>query len=211
MSGKIFDVFQPGLKRGAERLPYDPEKRYFYVEHPTEGWRVFLRAACFIHEEGHPFNAAKFLVVKKTGKEPTGKWWEPPKGQMEGKDGLRNPKQSLVSIMIENVRREVGEEAKVYKLEKIKHTGEVFQAVEPDFRPNTYFQYHIFQAFASPKTIETAFEEFDWIHQHPKAFARMRRDVVEKDDMAWFNPRRTRMMGRWSPSIVTQYLTAMRN
>jgi len=210
MPDKIFDVMQPGLKRGAERLPYDPEKRYFYVEHPIEGWRVYLRAACFIHEEGVPFNASRFLVVKKTGKEPSGKWWEPPKGQMEGKDGLRNPRQSLLSIMTENVRREVGEEAKIYKLEHIKHTGEVFQAVEPDFLPNTYFQYHIFQAFASPKTIDIAFDEFDWIHEHPKAFARMRRDVVEKDDLAWFNPRQTRMMGRWSPSIVAQYLAAIK-
>ena len=38
---KIHDIFQSGLKRGSERLPYAPQKRYFYVEHPTEGWRVY--------------------------------------------------------------------------------------------------------------------------------------------------------------------------
>ena len=43
----IFDVFQKGLIRGSERLAYDPAKSYAYVEHPTEGWRVYLRSCVF--------------------------------------------------------------------------------------------------------------------------------------------------------------------
>ena len=39
-STPIFDVFQKGLVRGSERLPYDPTKAYAYVEHPTEGWHA---------------------------------------------------------------------------------------------------------------------------------------------------------------------------
>lgn len=34
--GNVFDVFQAGLKRGVEVLPYSPRKKYFYVEHPEE-------------------------------------------------------------------------------------------------------------------------------------------------------------------------------
>jgi hypothetical protein len=83
---KIFDVFQPELIRGSECLPYAPKKRYFYVEHPTEGWRVYLRSACFIHELYKPFNPTKFLVVKRTDADPEKASWEPPKGQMEGRD-----------------------------------------------------------------------------------------------------------------------------
>ena len=43
------DVFQPGLIRGAASLAFAPHKRYFYVEHPEEGWRVYLRDGTFIH------------------------------------------------------------------------------------------------------------------------------------------------------------------
>jgi predicted NUDIX family phosphoesterase len=135
---------------------------------------------------------------------------------MEGKDmhsrmhSHKHSRTPILELLKENVRRETEEEAHITEMKKLRHTGLVFQSQEHDYPPNHFFQYHIFQAFASPKTIETAFEEFDWIHEHPKAFARMRRDVVEKDDMAWFNPRRTRMMGRWSPSIVAQYLSAMK-
>ena len=65
----IFDVFQPGLKRGAASLPFAPHKKYFYVEHPTEGWRVYLRACCFLHEAGVPFqkNVGVFLVSLGVG------------------------------------------------------------------------------------------------------------------------------------------------
>jgi hypothetical protein len=85
-----FDVFQPGLKRGAARLAHAPHKRYFYVEHPEEGWRVYLRACTFIHEAGQPFNAQRFIVVKTTDADPKKKSWEPPKGQMEGKEDRKS-------------------------------------------------------------------------------------------------------------------------
>ena len=205
-SQKVLDVFQPGLKRGAERLPYDPVKRYFYVEHPGEGWRVYLRAACFIHEQNAPFDPERFLVVKRTGGESDKAVWEPPKGQMEGKDGLRDPTDSIYDILRENVRREVLEESKVSVLRSLQHTGLVIQSVEPDFPPNTFFQYHIFSAYAHPVQIKKAFDEFDWIYEHPKAFARMKRDRREKDAISWYDPKTTKLMGKWSPTIVALYI-----
>lgn len=203
-SNAVLDVFQPGLKRGAERLPYDPSKRYFYVEHPTEGWRVYLRAACFIHELNRPFEPSRFLIVKRTGGESDKATWEPPKGQMEGRD--EDASKSIFELLRANVRREVYEEAKIGFLREIQHTGLVLQSVEPDFPPNTYFQYHIFSAYAHPEQIRKAFAEFQWIYEHPKAFRRMSRDRREKDALGWYDLGETKLMGKWSPAIVAQYL-----
>jgi hypothetical protein len=85
----MLDVFQKGLIRGSDSLPYDPSKKYAYVEHPTEGWRVYLRSCAFLHPVYKPFNKMNFLVVKRTGARWSTATWEPPKGQMEGKD-LKN-------------------------------------------------------------------------------------------------------------------------
>jgi 8-oxo-dGTP pyrophosphatase MutT (NUDIX family) len=200
---QIFDVFQPGLIRGSERLPYAPQKKYFYVEHPTEGWRVYLRAACFIHELYKPFNPERFLVVKRTGGDPDRATWEPPKGQMEGKDA--DPRRSIMQLLKENIRREVEEEAKVTYVRELTHTGLVLQAIEPDFQPNTYFQYHIFSGYTHPMQIEKAFKEFDWIQANPEKIMRLRSDKREKDAIAWYSPGMG-MMGRWSPTILKMYL-----
>lgn len=199
----IFDVFQKGLLRGAEQLPYAPQKRYFYVEHPTEGWRVYLRACCFLHEAGVPFDRERFLVVKRYQGDPKKKTWEPPKGQMEGKDA-RNV--SVLRLLEENVRREVEEEAKVQKILNLTHTGLVLQSQEKDYPSNHYFQYHVFQGFVSPQEIAAAAAEFEWLHEHPAAWARMRKDRREKDALAWFHPTQTQLMGKWSPSLVAMYL-----
>ena len=56
----IVDVFQPGLVRGEEVSAYAKKigygvKKYFFVESPKEGWRVFIRACCFIHIKGKEF------------------------------------------------------------------------------------------------------------------------------------------------------------
>lgn len=206
-----FDVFQPGLVRGSERLPYDPRKEYFYVEHPTEGWRVYLRAACFLHELYRPFNAAHFLVVKRTGGEPDKAAWEPPKGQMERKDGVETGagggRKALMTLLKENIRREVAEEAKIRRIRELNHTGLVIQAVEPDFPPNTYFQYHVFSGYVHPTQIQDAFREFEWYAEHPDDFRRLRADKREKDGLAWADegPKK-KMMGRWSPTLVRLYL-----
>ena len=197
-----FDVFQPGLIRGAERLPYAPHKKYFYVEHPTEGWRVYLRAACFVHELYKPFNPTRFIVVKRTGGDPDKASWEPPKGQMEGKDS--GPR-SILQLLKANIRREVEEEAKITYLRELSHTGLVLQAVEPDFKPNTYFQYHIFSCYTHPAQIETAFKEFEWIKEHREEFMKLRSDQREKDAIAWYSPDKG-MMGRWSPTILKMYI-----
>ncbi len=202
----ILDVFQPGLKRGAERLAYAPQKRYFYVEHPTEGWRVYLRACCFLHESGVPFQQDRFLVVKRFGGDAKKRTWEPPKGQMEGKDGLRDPKASILHLLEENVQREVEEEAKVREILHLKHTGQVLQGQEKDYPENHYFQYHVFQGLVRTEEIMNAAAEFRWLHEHPAYWSRLRKDKREKDDLAWFNPRHTLMMGRWSPTLIAMYL-----
>jgi hypothetical protein len=201
---KIFDVFQPGLIRGSERLPYDPRKQYFYVEHPTEGWRVYLRAACFIHELYKPFNPGRFLVVKRTDADASKASWEPPKGQMEAKDG--RAAKPILQLLKENIRRESAEEAKITYIRELNHTGLVVQSIEPDFPPNTHFQYHIFSGYASPRQIDNAFDKFKWIAENPENFKKLRSDQREKDAISWFDAEKTKMMGRWSPTILKLYL-----
>jgi len=202
---KIFDVFQPGLIRGSERLPYAPSKRYFFVEHPTEGWRVYLRAACFIHELYKPFQADRFIVVKRTDGVASKASWEPPKGQMEAKDAGKSDR-SIEHLLKQNMRREVFEEAKIANVRELTYTGLAIQSIEPDFPPNTYFQYHIFSGYAHPAQLEGAWERFAWIEENREEFMRLRADQREKDAIDWFNPETTKMMGRWSPSIVKLYL-----
>ena len=206
MSQQIFDVFQAGLRRGSERLPYDPSKSYAYVEHKTEGWRVYLRSCVFLHPTYEPFKTQNFLVVKKRGARLTSPAWEfGGKGQMEGKDMKGNNK-SIIELLKENVLRETEEESHVTEVKNLKHTGLVFQAVEPDFPPNTYFQYHIFQGSVDEAQVKQSFDTFEWIKEHPKAFARWRRDRREKDAVAWFNPKTTRLNPRWCPDIFVLYL-----
>jgi len=201
----LLNVFEPGLLRGAAKLAFAPHKRYFYVEHPTEGWRVYLRACSFLHDSTQPFDPAHFLVVKRKDSDPRTKAWEPPKGQMEGKDA-KPEGAPLIELMAENVRREVLEEAKIDKLHNIRYTGLVVQSRESDYPPNHYFQYHLFQATVTPDTIQKAQQEFEWLLAHPKAFAKMRSDVREKDALTWYDPQKTKMMGKWSPSIIVLYM-----
>lgn len=206
-SNEILDVFQPGLHRGAARLPFAPHKRYFYVEHPQLGWRVYLRSCAFLHEAGVPYEKERFLVVKRTGGDASNKTWEPPKGQMEGKDAGKS-RVALLKLLEENIRREVEEEAKIQKLLALRHTGMVLQGQEPDYPPNHFFQYHVFQAFVPTDEIASAASQFQWIQEHPEAFARFRSDKREKDGVSWFDPKRTKLMGKWSPTLVAQYLAA---
>jgi 8-oxo-dGTP pyrophosphatase MutT (NUDIX family) len=213
----IKDTLAHGLIRGSAKMPYDPEKAYFYVEHPdftpsggTQGWRVYLRAACFIQEKAEGcVDFLRFLVVKRTGKPANGKEWEPPKGQMEGKDGLAHPRTSIINLLRENVKREVYEEARVKGMSGLEYTGLVFESRESDYPPNTFFQYHIFRAQVSPRQWMAAASELDWCRAHPAAHARMTRDKREKDALAWYSPTETKIMGRWSPKIVTLYLKNM--
>jgi len=209
---KILNVFQPGLLRGSERLAFDPEKEYFYVQHPTEGWRVYLRSVCFIHEMPEKgackLDATRFLVVKKAGTPVNSATWEPPKGQMEGKDGMRHPKENIESLLFTNVQREVEEEARIEKkhLKGLHHTGIAFQASESSYPPNTYFQYHIFNCFIENKPWIEAAAKLDWYREHPAAFQRLRRDKREKDMLRWYSPSETPLSTRWSNKIVALYL-----
>ena len=152
---------------------------------------------------GPRFNKKKFLVVKKRGARWTSATWEPPKGQMEGKDFKDK---SVLEHLKENVIREIEEESHITDVKNLKHTGLVFQSQEKDYPPNTYFQYHIFQGFVTLDQVNKSFEVFEWIKEHPKAFARWSRDRREKDEVAWFNPKTTRLNPRWCPDIVVLYL-----
>lgn len=203
MSG-IYNVFQPHLLRGAERSSFDPEKRYAYVEHPTEGWRVFLRSCVFLHPLEEAFHPSHVLVVKKTGARMHSPTWEPPKGQMEGKDMSADV--GIMALLEENVLRETEEESHVTEVRYLQHTGLVFQGREKNYPPNTFFQYHIFQGFVTKEQVNQSFETFEWIKEHPKAFKRWRRDRREKDAVSWFNPRETRLNPRWCPDIMALYL-----
>ena len=177
----LFDVFQKGLIRGSERLPHDPVKSYAYVEHPKEGWRVYLRSCVFLHElpAQKRFHPQHFLVVKRRGARYSTATWEPPKGQMEGKD-MKKGNQSVMDLLRENVQRETEEESHVTEIRHLKHTGLVFQSQETSYPPNTYFQYHIFQGFLTPEQVKQSFDTFQWIKEHPAAFARYHRLPIER-------------------------------
>ncbi len=203
---ELYDIFQPGLKRGYEQLPFDPSKKYFYVEHEKEGWRVYLRSAIFIHQLYEKFNIQKFIVVKRTGSKKTTPTWEMPKGQMEWKD-TNNGQGNILKLLKENALRETEEESHISEVKYIKHTGLVFQSQEKDYPSNHYFQYHIFQGFVIPEQIKQSFDMFEWIKEHPKAFARFKRDRREKDAVSWFNPKFTPINPRWCPDIIALYLS----
>ena len=205
----ILNVFEKGLVRGGDNLPYDPVKKYFYVQHPTEGWRVYLRAACFIHEfpsKENCIDPKKFIVVKRADKVANGREWEPPKGQMEWKDAAKLSNLPVLELLKQNVRREVAEESRIQRIVGLRHTSLIFQGREKDYPPNTYFQYHIFQALVYPKEWIRASAELDWYRDHPKAFARLKRDKREKDAIDWYSPSDHKLMGKWSPRLVAMYL-----
>jgi hypothetical protein len=216
----IFDIFQKGLIRGAEHLSYDPTKAYAYVEHPTEGWRVYLRGAAFLHKavmlSSSEKNTAppdlaiemdKFLVFRNSKPKRSHKnIWEPPKGQMEGKDLLRHPKEPLLRLMTNSILREVEEEAHVTDIKETRYTGLVFQSQESTYPKNWFFQYHLFQILLTPTAVQNVFDTFTWMKEHSKAVARWRRDRKETDRVAWFNPRETPLNPRWCPTIVFAYL-----
>ena len=213
-SSGIINVFQPNLKRGSEvsayakKMGYGSNKKYFYVEKEGE-FRVFMRACCFIHLKGE-HDPAKFVVVKSTDMGSSAKSWEPPKGQTEGKDGLAHPDKPLMKVLEENLMREIEEESKIENVFRMKHTGLVLQSREKEYPENTYFQYHVFQAFIEADEFEKAKQKFAWYKEHPKAFNRLRKDNREKDEIDWYSPSKTRMYGRWSPSIVAMYLNSFR-
>lgn len=202
----VFDVFQPGLVRGEASFKHKPDKKVFYVEHPDQGWRVFLRAVCFIHELGRE-EQGRFVVLKKTGMDHKGFAWEAPKGQMEGKDGLSHPHWSVLKLLKENIRRETKEEAKISKFVRLEHLPQlVVQAKESEYGVHDYFQYHVFRAIVKRTVLEKTATTFAYYKAHPEAFAALSSDDNEKDAIAWYDPIRTKIMGRWSPTLVKLYL-----
>jgi len=221
----LFDVFQKGLVRGSAHLPYDPKKAYAYVEHPVEGWRVYLRSCVFLHPHFLEKSAQKsqniensaqksqnieksaqhFLVVKRRRAHRISAAWEPPKGQMEGKE-IHHSRKPILELLKENVLRETEEEAHITHVENLTHTGLVFQSQEADYPQNHFFQYHLFQGTLSQEQVDQSFDTFEWIKEHPKGFERWSRDRKEKDAVAWFDPKTTRLNPRWCPDIVALYL-----
>jgi hypothetical protein len=122
---------------------------------------------------------------------------------MEGKDIHGK---SVLKLLKENALRETAEESHITNIKDFAHTGLVFQSQESDYPDNHFFQYHIFRGFVTPTTIQDSFDTFAWAKEHPKAVARWSRDRKEKDAVAWFNPRETRLNPRWTPDIVAAYL-----
>jgi 8-oxo-dGTP pyrophosphatase MutT (NUDIX family) len=200
------DIYAPGLIRGKHSFLHNPKKKVFFVEHPTEGWRVFLRAVCFIHEEGND-DMTKFIVAKKSGTDPVENVWEAPKGQMEAKDGLAHPRWPIMKILKENIIRECEEEVKIGKFVSLEPLpGFIIESQEEEYPENYFFQYQVFRGIVKKKVLEDANEIFAYYKEHPKAFARLSHDNNEKDDIAWYSPRKTKMMGRWSPTLTKMYL-----
>lgn len=216
----MHDIFQPGLVRGSGTTSFDPEKSYFFVETPDytpsagkSGWRVYLRACCFIHEqpeEGKCVDLRRFIVVKKTGMPANAKAWDPPKGQMEGKDAMKHPRTPLLKLIETNIRREVQEESRIRSLKGLEYTGLVLEGVESNYPKNTFFQYHIFRAQVATKEWMAASSELDWCRAHPAAHARMKRDYREKDALSWYSPSDTKLIGKWAPKLVIMYLKSKR-
>jgi hypothetical protein len=203
----IKNVFSPGLIRGANKFGFMPHKQYAYVEHPIEGWRVYLRSAAFLYVEGET-DPSKFIVVKKFGASTNGKTWEPPKGQMEGKDAdirARNPR-PVIKVLEENVRREIAEEAHIYNIKGLYHTGYVYQSAEDRYPPNTYFQYHIFLGIVPKEEYDAARTYFQQMKEHPEVLEGMAKDYLEKDAIDIYSPGKTKLFGRWSPGIVKMWL-----
>jgi ADP-ribose pyrophosphatase YjhB (NUDIX family) len=208
---RILNVFDPDLIRGSEHLAYDPEKAYAYVEHPVEGWRVYLRSAIFIHEAHRPFQEDHFLVFRNAKKGHKNNTWEPPKGQMEGKDFSRKSNVPLLQLLAKSALRETHEEGHLdpKAFLHLRHTGLVFQSQEQDYPKNHFFQYHLFQGFMKMDDIQKSFDKFDRFRRFPKEFARQSRDKKETDAVAWFNPKMTPLNPRWCPAIIFNYLREM--
>ena len=220
----MHDIFQPGLVRGSGTTSFDPEKSYFFVETPDytpsegkSGWRVYLRACCFIHEmpqaqspqESPCVDFSRFIVVKKTGLPANSKAWDPPKGQMEGKDAMKHPRTPLLKLIEGNIKREVEEESRIRSLKGLEYTGLVLQGTETNYPKNTFFQYHIFRAQVATKEWMRASSELDWCRAHPAAHARMKRDYREKDALSWYSPSDTKLIGKWAPKLVIMYLKSI--
>jgi len=199
----VLDVFQPGLKRGSERLAFDPEKRYAYVEHTSEGWRVYLRSAAFIYILGKnkKYNPKKFVIVKTVGVNT----WEMPKGQMEGKD--INLRDSIISLLYRNVKREIFEESGLKGIKDLKYTGLAFQGQEKTYNKDTYFHYHIFRGFVTEKQYEKAKKRFDWLSENKEHFDKLTRDKKEKDDIKLYEDG-VPIRGRWGPKIIDLYMAS---
>jgi hypothetical protein len=130
--------------------------------------------------------------------------WEPPKGQMEGKDIMY--RDALLPLLSLSALREVEEESHVSQVVSFHHTGLVFQSQESSYPKNHFFQYHLFEGTVSDSQVNQSMSTFEWIKTHPKAFHRWKRDRKEKDAVAWFDPKKTRLNPRWCPSIVALYL-----
>jgi 8-oxo-dGTP pyrophosphatase MutT (NUDIX family) len=203
----IKNVFSPGLIRGANKFGFMPHKQYAYIEHPIEGWRVYLRSVAFLYVEGET-DPSKFIVVKKFGAGANGKTWEPPKGQMEGKDAdirSRRPR-PVIKILEENVRREIAEEAHINDIKSLSHTGLIYQSAEDKYPSNTYFQYHMFFGIVPKKEYEAARTYFEELKEHPEVLETMAKDYLEKDAIDIYSAAKTKLFGRWSPGIVRMWL-----
>jgi hypothetical protein len=207
----VYNIFQEGLRSGSHIFRRTPNKQYAYVEHPTEGWRVYLRSCAFLHDTSKP-NHTKFAVVKATHKKLSSYAWEPPKGQMEGKDLVKSNSitpTALLKSLQNNALREIQEESKIVGPIDLHYSGMVFQNREKEYPEGHVFQYVIFVGSITPEQYNDAKERFRYYKEDaPKEFKALPKDQQEKDDIAWFDPSETALFGRWSPSIVMMYINS---
>ena len=194
----LLNVFNPILTRHADH------EGHLYVEHPTEGWRVYLRGASFLHIA--TYSPDTFVIVKTTGKNT----WDLPKGRTKAHEVGQKKNITILEHLMDGAMREIYEESHIKDVRGLRHTGLVFQSQEADYKPNWYFQYHVFQGMITPAVYTEAERKFEWLRAHPKAFARMATDRKEKDGIALFTPgnleKRTPIIKRWTPTIIYMYL-----
>jgi hypothetical protein len=126
---------------------------------------------------------------------------------MEGSVFRGSKDKSLLALLKQTALREIAEESFVTHVSHLHHTGLIYQQKEKDYPPHHFFQYHVFTGLISPKQVASAFDMFEWIQAHPKAFARFTRDRREKDAIAWYS-KKTRANPRWCEAIVRLYLAS---
>ena len=82
----------------------------------------------------------------------------------------------------------------------------IIQSKEEEYGPNDYFQYHVFRAVVKSSVLQRARNIFAYYKERPEEFAALSSDDNEKDAIAFYHSRYTKLMGRWSPTLVRLYL-----
>ena len=168
-------------------------KKYAYIN--QNGAPIFLRNIIFLHNST---NANEIAIVHEWGK-PDNRW-EPPKGQMEWKElkdtGIRPhtriPLRTLYSQMKLGILREMAEEANIY-VSEIKRFRRLPLSYTQDWPesgiPNAKFMYQYWSAVITPETMMKAQERIQQLVNNKDWQRMLPRDLCEKDNIQWWNPK----------------------